>query len=256
MWEKTFDSWISWWHMNSSKKRTNANAFYSPGVDRFFGVDSFDPYTAYEIAKILSSKVPGIAVCVLTMRDPTFTSEDCHHYTLSNKSIFSSGASILYSRHTPALRKMQEPDVVRMDTLPLDYESGPAYDMLMELTKYTKFVIAITHAAKLCEIHFNHLPMEDYNRDFLSEINSDLSAPWDSINSASLKTGITREIIKLLYFSDSEAQAMAGIEELWKQNNSFNGTLWRTMFYKALEFQPESLKNLEMDTSRWSGYIL
>lgn len=248
---------ISLWHM--SRYRKNPNAYYSPGVDRFFAVDNFDPYTANEIAQILSSKVPGIGVCVLNLNDPVLTKDDCHKYTLKTKNIFFNGASILFARQFPALRKMAAPSAVYAgDDLPVDYQDQERSTAFFELKEYAQFVIDTWHAAKLCEMHFNFMPMDDYASAFYKGlIPEEMIVPVDNTNTGAIETGLTKEIRKILYFSNTVQEAKDSICKMWLENNVPLTANWRAMFYRLTgEPVPDELASSEVDITRYSGYIL
>lgn len=257
MWDKTYDSGSQWFHMNGFKKRTNANAFYSPGVDRIFAVDAFDPYTAFEVAIILSGKVPGITVCVLDISEPWLDNSNCHKFTLKDKSILSPGSSVLFNRQIPLIRRLPPKSLIETASMPLDYTDNENYRMFLKLQEYTKFVIQAWHAAKLCEVMFNFFPMESYANDFLvDEIPDDFSIRVDSGN-AELKTGITKEIKKILYLSNNSHEALALIKDLWKNNTTPFTVYWRDLFYKSLELSvPDDLSSAEVDIDQYSGWLL
>jgi hypothetical protein len=257
MWEKTFDSGTAWLHMNGFKRRSNANAFYSPGVDRFFAVDSLDPYTAYEIAHLLSSKVPGISVCVLRADDAWFDNTNCHEYTLKDKSILSPGNSVLFNRQIPLIRKLVDPSVIRVGNMPTDYSNNENANAFKNLQEYAKFTIQAWHAAKICELYFNFMPMESYAIEFFNDtMPADFAVPVDGVN-GELKTGITKEIKKILYFSNSSDEALDAIANMWKANLTPMSLHWKDLFYKMLEIdQPADLKSAQQTTDGYSGFLL
>lgn len=257
MWEKTMAAKTAYFHMNRFNKRINANCYYSPGVDRFFAVDTLDPYTALEVAQLLSGKMPGIAVCVLGPDDVTMTNENCHEYTLEEKQVFALGASILFSRQIPAIRRFVNKSVRHVGAqLPPDYDNNDNGAVFMQFKQYARFVIQAWHAAKTCEMQFNFLPMEQYNDDFFASLNPGFETPVDNVN-GQLKTGITKEIKKILYFSNSHEEALDKIAQMWRENNTPLAIYWRRQFYNLLEIDPPAdLVTIEADTSQYSGYIL
>jgi hypothetical protein len=257
MWDKTYNSGGQWFHMNGFKKRTNANAFYSPGVDRLFAVDAFDPYTAYEVAIILSGKVPGITVCVLDVSEPWLDNSNCHKFTLKDKSILSPGSSVLFNRQLPLIRRLPPNCLIEAETMPADYTDNDNHKSFLALQDYAKFVIQAWHGAKICEVMFNFFPMEAYASEFLTDcLPESFAARVDSGNAA-LKTGITKEIKKILYCSNSSDEALALIQDLWKNNTTPLTTYWRDMFYKTLEMPvPAELAAIEANIDQYSGWIL
>ena len=257
MWEKTFQAKTSYYHMNAFKRRSNANCYYSPGVDRFFAVDSLDPYTALEVAQLLSGKMPGIAVCVLGVNDAFMTNENCHEYTLQEKQVFALGASILFSRQIPAIRRFADNSVRHVGpTMPADYDNNENYEVFMKFKEYAQFVIQAWHSAKTCDMQFNFMPMEQYANDFFDVLNPGFETPADNVN-GQLKTGITKEIKKILYYSNSAQEALDKIAQMWRENNTPLSVYWRQQFYNLLETDPPAdLAVADVDTSRYSGYIL
>ena len=258
MWNKTFDSSTAWIHMNGFKKRSNANAYYSPGVDRFFAVDSFDPYTAFEVAQILSGKMPGISICVLSVDDAWFENNNCHEYTLQDKSFLSPGNSVLYNRQIPMIRKMPPKSVIQSSAMPTDYTNPSVnFDNFMKFKEYAQFVIQVWHTAKLAEMYFNTQPMESYLQDYFGQSTPEgFITTVDSIN-GKLKTGITKEIKKVLYNSSSPDEALDAIADIWADNSTHMGSYWRDFFYKILEVEmPAKVVAAGTNIDGYSGYIL
>lgn len=251
MWDQTFTAKTAQLHMNAFKKRTNANAYYSPGVDRFFAVDCLDPYTAVEIAQILSSKMPGIAVCILS-DDTMFTNANCHEYTIKNKGGFNANSSILFNRQMPAIQKLPAGIVERVGALPIDYTDNENGKVFMQFKEYAKFVIQAWHSAKQSEIFYNYLPMQSYAEEFFTGmIPEDFLTPADS---AIDTIGITRAIRRTLYHSNSSTDALNSIADIWRTNNDPNTVPWRGMFYRLLEIDPPADLTVNMDG--FSGFLL
>jgi len=256
MWNKTFEARTANFHMNAFKKRSNANCYYSPGVDRFFAVDTLDPYTALEIAQLLSGKMPGIAVCILGVEDAFLTNDNCHNFTLSEKQVFATGASILFSRQIPAIRRFPPNSVVKTESMPLDYKDNAHFEVFLQFKQYAQFVIQAWHAAKQCDCIFNFMPMEQYANNYFKDLNPGFNTPADNVN-GELKTGVTNEIRKILYFSNTHSEALEQIAQMWRTNNTPLSQAWRTQFYNLLEIDPPTdLLNAEIDIERYSGYLL
>jgi hypothetical protein len=256
MWEKTNDAKTANFHMNAFRKRSNANCYYSPGVDRFFAVDALDPYTALEVAQLLSGKMPGIAVCILNSDDTYMTNDNCHEYTLSEKQVFAAGASILFSRQIPAIRRFPSGSVVKTKAMPLDYRNNENFQVFLQFKQYTRFVIQAWHAAKQCDCVFNFMPMEQYANSYFQDLDPGFDTPADNVN-GDLKTGVTKEIRKILYFSNTHSEALDQIAQLWRTNNTPLSQAWRTQFYNLLEIDPPAdLLSAEIDIERYSGYLL
>lgn len=257
MWEKTYDAKTSHFHMNSFRRRTNGNAYYSPGVDRFFAVDSLDPYSSLEIAQILSSKVPGIAVCLLSVDDLWFDNETAHQHTLKDKNVFAVGASILFSRQMPTVRKFPPNSIIKVEQPSEDFKEGNNATAFQALQLYARFVIQAYHASKIANMYFNSLPMEEYARELLAgQVPPEFEVPVDNTN-GSLKTGVHREITKILYTSNDSTEALERISVMWKENNTPLTVYWRAQFYNLLDLTlPAEFGNGQFNLERYSAYIL
>lgn len=258
MWDKTYDSLTAWIHMNGFKKRTNANTYYSPGVDRFFAVDAFDPYTSFEVAQILSGKMPGIAVCILTISDTFIDNNNCHEYTLANKSFLAAGGNVLYNRQIPVIRKAPAESLVHVIDMPTDYKAqSDNFNTFMAFKSYAQFVIQAWHSAKICEMFFNMSPMELYINDYFSGTTPDgFDKTVDSVN-GELQTGITKEIKKILYNSNSSDEALALITAMWQNNSTHMGMEWRNLYFKLLGVEMSTdLQAVGSNIDNYSGFIL
>jgi hypothetical protein len=227
-WGKSVAAKISFFFMNMSRKKLNAHVYYSPGVDRCFAVDTFDPYTSMEIAQILSSKMPAILILVLH-RDEILevNNGNATNYTIMDKSPIQ-GNALLYNRHSPSIRKMQKPVLVECANWPDDYNDNDHQDIFLHFSQYAQFVIRCWHAAKLSELFTNTLPLSQYNEVIGHMVPENFSVPSDSNTSG---ISITQEIRKILYTSNHIEEALDAIEELWRQNNTPMTIFWRRMFY-------------------------
>jgi len=234
MWEKTTDSIIANFHMNGFRRRSNAHAYYSPTVDRFFAVDTFDPYTALEVAQILSSKMPGITICILQGTDVVMDNANCINYTIEEKNLTVGSANVLYGRQTPSLTKIPlGVNIVKLGPTPLlDFDTPDQYNKFLEFHEYAKFCIRAWHAAKLTDAINNILPMEDYTS--LIDVPAGFNVPADSTNSGmdiSYKTAIKR----ILYNSNSVDHALAEIYAMWSKNLTAITIPHKRFFYSMLE---------------------
>lgn len=233
MWEKTTDSVIANFHMNGFRRRTNANAYYSPSVDRFFAVDTLDPYTALEIAQILSSKMPGITVCILQATDVVMNNIDCVNYTIEEKNLTVGSANVLYGRQTPTLIKIPfGTNIVKPATTALDFDTPDQFNKFLEFHEYAKFCITAWHAAKITDAINNILPMEEYVS--LIDVPAGFQVPADSTNSTSSLSYKT-QIKRILYNSDSVEQALADIHTMWSTNMTAITIPHKRFFYSMLE---------------------
>ena len=236
-WNKTFDSVISNYHMNGFKRRVNSNAYYSPTVDRFFAVDSFDPYTALEIAQILSSKMPAIVVCILTSQDIIIDSTNCIEYTIKEKNLKSGPASVLYGRQTPTLHKVPNGTTVlkKVEGFPKDFKDNEQYQTFLKFHEYAKFTILCWHAMKLSAALHNLLPTEEISENILQDLVPDnMVVPADNSN-GKLDVSISKKTRQILYTSNSIEEALRSIEEIWNLNASAMTISWRKHFYYFME---------------------
>jgi len=257
-WGNQHQGRFSGFHMNGFRRRANANVYYSPGVDRLFAVDTFDPYTSLEIAQILSSKMPAIAVLILHKDEILdVTNLNCINYTLKNKNPIPGQAALLFSRQMPVICKLTGPQLVLEEDFPLDFQ-GESLNTFLLFHEYAKFVIWAWHSAKICDMTHNLLPMAGYRNSFLSDIvPQDFQAPADNTNGNST-LGITAEIKRILYFSDNIEQALESLAELWRNNTTPLCLHWRRQFYTLLQHvpEPEDLQNTKLDLEKYSGYLL
>lgn len=256
-WGHTVKAQIKHFHMNSGN-RTNANAYYSSGVDRLFAVDSFDPYTSLECAQILSSKMPAIAVVILHRDEITgINNANCSNFTIKNKNPSRTGTSLLSGRHWPIIRKMTEPQIELADGWPVDYQPGTEnHRIFMEFHAYAKFVIRSWHAAKICESVHNVFPMQAYKNGLIRNIcPDDFRAPVDA---ALEDTGILARIREILYFANGITDALDQFEKFWLENTNPFCEKWRQAFYFLLESAPEpdSLKSLKKDLNNYGPYLV
>lgn len=233
MWEKTHDSMIANFHMNGFRRRMNANAYYSPSVDRFFAVDGYDPYTALEVAQILSSKMPGITVCILQSTDVVMDNFNCINYTINEKNLTVGSANVLYGRQTPTLTKIpKDVNIVKLGTTPLlDFDTPEQYNKFLEFHEYAKFCIRAWHAVKLTDAINNILPMEDYTS--LIDVPHRFNVPADSTNSGDIS--YKKAIKRILYNSNSIEQALADIYTMWTTNLTATTIPHKRYFYSMLE---------------------
>ena len=234
MWEKTHDSIIANFHMNGFRRRSNANAFYSPSVDRFFAVDGLDPYTALEVAQILSSKMPGISVCILCPTDIVMDNTNCIEYTIEEKNLTVGPANILYGRQMPTLAKIPvNTNIVRHVGAPTgDFADPERWTQFLKFHEYAKFTIQCWHAIKLADAIQNILPMEAYVYELLDKPD-EMDVPPDSTNgllSVSVKTHVKR----LLYTGNSPDQVLEQIKQMWIDNDTAAILPYRRFFYNVL----------------------
>jgi hypothetical protein len=235
MWEKTTDTIIANYHMNGFRRRINANAYYSPSVDRFFAVDSYDPYTALEVAQILSSKMPGISVCILQATDVTMDNNNCINYTIEEKNLTVGPANILYGRQTPTLSKIPlGVNIVKLvDTPHEDFNNNERYQLFLKFHEYAKFTIQCWHAIKLTDAVQNILPTETYADDLI-DVPEGMNVPADSTNGY-LKISVKKYVKQILYTSNSADEVLSRIKQMWIDNDTGAIIPYRRTFYSLLD---------------------
>jgi hypothetical protein len=255
---RTVDTRIGSFFMNGFKRRPNANVYYSPGVDRLFAVDNFDPYTSMEIAQILSSKMPAIAVLILHKDEVVGVNNgNCTNYTIKNKNPIPGQAALLFSRQMPVVRKLDGPQLIQVEDFPPDYFYNENLNTFVLFCEYAKFVIRAWHAAKICDLTHNLLPMNIYDT-FLNDVKpAGWATPADNANGSS-QVGITTEIKRILYFSDNIDDALEQLAQMWRDNNTPLTLHWRKQFYALLEEveEPTDLKQSKLNLDNYSGYLL
>ncbi len=238
MWDKTHDSIVANFHMNGFRRRSNSNAFYSPSVDRFFAVDGLDPYTALEVAQILSSKMPGISVCILSPNDVVMTNTNCIEHTIEEKNLTVGPANILYGRQMPTLAKIPaDTTIVKHVGLPKGDFADPAmWAQFLKFHEYAKFTIQCWHAIKLADAIQNILPMESYVHELL-DAPSDMAIPPDSTNGL-LDVSIKTHVKRILYTGNSPEEVLEKIKQMWIENNTAAILPYRRFFYNVLGITP------------------
>jgi len=245
MWEQTHDSIIANFHMNGFRRRPNANAYYSPSVDRFFAVDGYDPYSALEIAQLLSSKMPGISVVILQATDLVMDNVNCIEHTLEEKNLTVGAANILYGRQTPTLAKIPLGInvVKKVDGPSLDFQDTERYKTFLAFHEYAKFVIHCWHAIKIANAVHNILPMETYASNYI-DVPEGMSVPADSVNGSS-SISMIRQVGKILYTSNDQQEALDRIKQLWLDNATAAVLPFRRMFYHVMQL-PEPLEGKDV----------
>lgn len=201
---------------------------YSPGIDRVICLDQFDPYSAVESAQILSSKLPLV---VGVTRSQDIDPSRCLEFSLREKDLMFAFSSIFYSRQWPSFRRLNS----GFEYLgwPLDYKEEPARSYLIQLRDYAEFVCQCVKAVKITNLIFNVLPMQQIAGQHLrDQWPSTVNIPADNTVSAQ---GVSADIMKILYNSDSVESAVLAINELWKTIPDV--VLYRNQFYQLLGVQ-------------------
>lgn len=227
---------LSW-----SKK--NSYVLFSPGIDRFFLVDSLDPWIMLEASRILSSKISNI-VYILDQETPYFDNSDCFYYTTKHKmeEKFYGGPTVMSHRQSSFMIKIR-PDMIFKTDWPIDFNNPERKEALLKLQEYSQFVLRIVHALT-CAVNLrNSFPERYYVETFFKDqYPENLTARPDTTDSPH---GMEHLIKNILYDSSSINEALECIHNAWRKY-SFNDVLGiRQTFYTYSGIkQPDDLASL------------
>jgi len=238
---------------SQSYGRVNGNVIFSPGIDRFILVDTYDVWTVLETAKLLTSKIPT-QVYVLgknTGPNATFTNATCINYTFADKSNMKvMGSSIITARQTPLLAKINTVDAIVDEGYPTDYDSAEGRAMIAKLQDYARFCLRALYAAKFADACNNVKPATEFLDYFNPELGKIIRNSPDHTYS---EYGMLRTIRTILYHADTVDIALSQIEQAMQ--DAPDQPLYRTKFYEILGIDvPESVKNIKFSgrASPWA----
>ena len=227
--------------------RKLSNAIYAPGVDRFIVLDNFDPWLTLTTARILSSKLPTM-VLLLGSKIKHFDNTECLEWSVLNKKNLSINGSTV-GRQFPGFVPLLEEDSVEKLGWPSDYSNLERKKILIDLQEYALFTLRTVYAVTIADAMRNDLPLYEILETVgLEHTLENLDLPYDYSKS---NIGIKKNILKILYLSESIDEALKEIENLWI---SFGNDLtnYKDTFYYILGLeQSENLKNLEPD---WDAF--
>lgn len=128
--------------------KENSYALFSPGIDRFFLVDSYDPWIMLETSRVLSSKISNI-VYVLDQPSIDFDNDDCLYYTTKHKvkEKCYGGPTVMSHRQNSFMIKIRQ-DMVVKKGWPIDFEKTDRKDALNRLKEYAAFCLRAIHALR------------------------------------------------------------------------------------------------------------
>lgn len=251
-------------HIDKYKKNTemsnketlpsNMNALYSPGVGRFFALVGLDQFTTFEIAGILSSKMPSIIVFSLHDQSPPFFSDNCAEFGISDKNMFKDS----FERQVPVFKRLNPDNIIKLGEMPVDFNKKTNlqnWTVFSKFQNYSYYVIRAWYAAKLCDMIYNSLPMKSYSANFVDCLPDNVFEIKTDASMGETKVGITTEIKSILYFSNSEKEAVDSIEKMWEKNNTVYTNTWRRSFYE-ISGSYNNIRSLPLDLTNYAGWIM
>jgi len=223
--------------------KQNSYVLFSPGIDRFFLVDSFDPWIMLETSRILSSKISNI-VYILDKETPFFDNSDCLYYTTKHKMNEKGygGPTVMSHRQSSFMMKIQSDMVIKTDW-PIDFIDEDRKQALLRLQDYAQFTLRIVHSITAAVGLRNSFPEKHYIDNYFKDYcPSDLVARSDT---TSAPDGMEYLIKNILYDSETVQEALEKIHESWRKYSWEDVLGIRQTFYtySGIE-QPEDLKNL------------
>lgn len=223
--------------------RNLSNAIYSPGLDRFLLLDNFDLWITLETARILSSKLPT-QVFLLGKDVLQFDNRDCLEYAVFNKADMAVNDSMV-GRQFSGISPLLDKNAVYKAGWPIDYVSTEKRIQLTNLRNYSFFCLRAVYAVKIADALRNDLPLaeilESVGCDDLAE---HLSLPKDYSTSS---RGLKKSIMRILYLSQHEDQALTEIETLWMHEGK-NLPNYRDTFHYILGLEAsEQAKTVAVD---------
>jgi hypothetical protein len=230
------------------------NALYSAGVGRFFAVSGLDQFTTFEIAGILSSKMPGIVVFSMQSQTPPFFSDNCIEYGLVDKNIFKNS----YEKQLPIFKSLNLDNIIKLGEMPVDFNpntNSQNWQVFLKFQDYAHYVIRAWYAAKTCDMIYNTLPMKNYSINLVDCLPEDVLEIKDDASMGTTKIGITNEIKSILYFSNSENEALDNIEKMWIRNNTIYTNAWRRDFYE-ISGSYSNIRSLPNNLNDYAGWIM
>jgi hypothetical protein len=223
--------------------KSNSYAIFSPGIDRFLVVDTYDPWMLYETGKVLSSKVSTM-VYILDQITPHMTNETCLNFsTLHKKNETGYGSPMIAShRQSASLSKITKDMVVDVGW-PVDFTTDDRKNMLLKLQEYTMFSLRVIYAITISVNFRNFFPEKEYlDVFFQNQFPQDFKIHYDTTTA---DQGMISLIKTILYESDSTESALTSIAEAWLVHSKNDPSGTRQLFYRILEIeQPSKLAEL------------
>jgi hypothetical protein len=225
------------WH------KQNSYSIFSPGIDRFLIVDSYDPWIVYETGKTLSSKISNI-IYVLDKVTPDMTNETCLNFSTLHKCNESGwgNPNIITHRQSVTMSKIPK-DIVVERGWPTDFASDERKQMLLKLQEYALFSLRVVYAITLSVNFMNFFPEKEYLDTFFhNQYPEDLKIYHDN---SSAEQGMINVIKTILYEFDSVESALTEIHTAWLTYSTNDPSDTRQLFYQILGMpQPDELAKL------------
>lgn len=209
------------------ENRKNYYALFCPPIDRFLIVDNKDPLLMFEVAKILSSKVNTVLYILNEKNIVDFNNTNCLEYTTENKKKeYQLGSSSAGSvKQSASMIHLQSP-VIKVG------EPSSKLEIIKDLQSYSIFCLKCTQAIFLGNALRNVFPEGEYLKSFFN--GEYLESFVDTVDSTTSKKGIVDEIKSILYFSNTEQEALVKMDNLWRQVSSNDLSGFQQSFYDLL----------------------
>lgn len=223
--------------------KENSYALFSPGIDRFILVDTYDPWIMLETSRVLSSKISNI-VYVLDQQSIEFDNDDCLYYSTKNKvneKIYG-GPTIMSHRQNSFMMKMQPGSIIRT-SWPIDFTKPERKNALLKLKEYSEFCLRAMHALSIAFNFKNPFPEKNYLETFFrDEFPEDFTIRPDSTD---CKEGMELLIKNILYTANTLEDALQQIEDAWRKYSQKDFLGYRQTFYYVMGLkQPADLEAL------------
>lgn len=223
--------------------KKNSYVLFSPGIDRFFLVDSFDPWIVLETSRVLSSKISNI-VYILDQETPNFDNLDCFYYTTKHKmdEKFYGGPTVMSHRQSSFMMKINPGMIIKTDW-PVDFLTTDRKEALLKLHEYSKFTLRMIHALSAAVNLRNSFPEKYYVENYFKEHCPDSLVARPDTTTAPI--GMESLIKNILYDSKSIDEALKNIHDAWRQYSWEDVIGMRQTFYTYAGInQPTDLANL------------
>ena len=217
--------------------KQNSYVLFSPGIDRFFLVDNYDPWIMLETSRVLSSKVSNI-VYVIDHPSPLFDNDDCLEYTTKNKQHEYNnfgGPKVNHHRQSSFMSKTG-PDKIVKRGWPVDFESSDRRQALIKLTDYAAFCLRVIHALAISRNFKDPFPEKHYLENYFKG-----EYPEDFVLHADATTcpiGMDNLIKNILYTSNNISEALTDIHQAWRDYSQQDLSGYRQTFYYCLGLRP------------------
>jgi hypothetical protein len=231
----------TYYPMSWGKK--NSYVLFSPGIDRFFLVDSYDPWIVFETGRILSSKCSNV-VYILDQVTPDMDNSNCLEFTTSHKMVDKQyGGPIVYAHRQSTIAMKIKPNMMVHRGWPEEFQEPDRKAMLLKLQEYALFSLRVVHALTAALCFRNSFTQRSYIDTFFNgEYPKDFIARVDGTSS---DEGIESSIKTILYESDSVEEALERIHNSWRSYTSSEVTGIRQFFYYNMQLeQPKDLYDL------------